>query len=197
VESAVQSTKVRENQFRKVKNFIAVALKDYIHAGALFPSSPFATRAVVKHVPENSKVIVEFGPGNGSITRELLKKLAPDGALYGIELNDDFVEELREINDPRLKIVHGDVVEMTSRFNEWAPVGVDVFVSGIPFSFIDGTGVETIVEATRQALKPEGRFVVYQNSVKMGDVLKYYFPKVKFSFEPRNFMPYFIFTASK
>ena len=54
---------------------------------------------------DRSRVLVEFGPGVGTITREALKRMRPDAVLLAIELNKDFVQYLgTTIRDPRLRV---------------------------------------------------------------------------------------------
>lgn len=179
------------------KSFWAVAMKDYVRVGTFFPSTKFASRRVAKWIPENPEVVVEYGAGTGSVTRELLKRLPKNARLITVEQNEEFIERLQKINDPRLEVIHGDVVEVARNLPTIAPKGVDAVVSGIPFAFMKGSKCDSVVKYTQTALKVTGRFIVYQNSVRIGDVLKNHFPRVRWFFEPRNFLPYFIFVAGR
>lgn len=179
----------------KFKSFLQVALRDFLHIGSIFPSSRFASRSIAKQLPPNCRVVVEYGAGNGRITKELLRQLPEEGRLYSIELNEDFIPQLKHIPDKRLSVIRGDVLEMAGRLHELAPGGVDAVVSGIPFSFLGVKQKREIVEKTSRALRSGGRFIVYQNSLKMKDILRYYFGPVHFFFEPRNVFPYFILVA--
>jgi len=179
------------------KSFWRVALNDYVRVGTFFPSTKFASRRVARWLPENTQVVVEYGAGTGNVTRELLKRLPINGRLITVEQNPEFIERLRKIGDPRLEVIHGDVLEVSKRLPTIDPRGVDAVVSGIPFCFMKDQSCDTVVLSTRKALKATGRFIVYQNSVKIGEVLKNHFPRVKRFFEPRNFLPYFIFVAGR
>jgi len=183
-------------KLKNVKDFVAIALSDYTKIAAIFPTTGFASRAVAKHIPSAPKVIVEYGAGSGSITREILRKMPPKARLISVEQNEEFLPALKDIGDSRLEIVHGDVLDVVSKLPQIAPEGVDAVVSGIPFSFMGEPLGEEVVAKTRNALKDDGRFIVYQNSARMADLLSTYFPKVKCFFEPRNLFPYFIFVAS-
>jgi phospholipid N-methyltransferase len=178
-----------------LKSFWQVAVKDYVKVGTFFPSTKIASRTVARQIPENPEVIVEYGAGSGVVTRELLKRLPKHGRLISVEQNEAFIDALNEIGDPRLEVVHGDVIEFAKNLPALAPRGVDAVVSGIPFAFMKGHKCDAVVEYTRRALKNSGRFIVYQNTIKVGDVLKSHFPRVKWFLEPRNIMPYFIFVA--
>ena len=182
----------------KVDDFVKVALGDFTHVAAIFPSSPWATRSVVRNIPAAARAIVEYGPGGGAVTRQILRRLARDARLVAIELNTQFVTDLKglQAEDARLEIHHGDVQEMSSRLRDLVPHGADAVISGIPFSFLSHEQRQEIVRNTRSGLSDGGRFIVYQNSPKMCEYLKPYFSDVKCRFEPRNVFPYFIMVAT-
>ena len=61
--------------------------------GSIIPSSSFLIRRLLEPVDwERARVIVEYGPGVGTITHEILGRLHPDATLVVIETNDDFVD---------------------------------------------------------------------------------------------------------
>lgn len=180
-----------------IKNFLKIALGDFIHVGEIFPSSPWACRSVVKHLHSSPKVVVEYGPGNGVVTKQILKRLPKKSRLISIEVNEHFLPQLRDIDDSRLKIIHGDVLEVSQKLREYAPKGVDAVISGIPFTFIAPSQRSKVVQATRAALREGGRFIVYQNSTKLRSLLTSHFDEVDSFFEPRNIFPYFIMVARR
>jgi len=141
--------------------------------------------------------VVEYGPGNGVVTRELLRRLEPDARLVAYEINAAFAEELRRSIDLRLEVHEADIIAASSRLCELSDGGVDAVVSGIPFSFLSPSTREAVVRNTSRALRSGGRFIVYQNSAKMVKPLRRYFREVSGRFEPRNVFPYFIMVAEK
>lgn len=181
-----------------VQEFFRTAIRDFSHIGALFPSSAFACRAVTSQVPQGSKCIVEYGPGNGVITRELVARLNHQGKVIGVEINEAFARQLQqEMNEPRVEVVHGDIREVSERLRTWAPQGVDAVVSGIPFSFLTKEARMRLIQNTYHGLRPGGVFVVYQHSPKMLEELSREFGRVERHFEVRNLPPYFIMVARK
>lgn len=167
------------------------------NVAALMPSSRYATRAVMRALSPKHKYIVEYGPGDGVLTREILKRMAPDGKIVGIELNSEFVNELKNISDPRLRVAEGNVIDISAKTNLFGMPRIDAAVSGIPFSFIRSEQRETIVKNTHKFLQPDGQFVVYQFSLLMLPLLKKYFRTVSWKLEPRNLPPYFVMNAKK
>jgi len=179
----------------RLNQFLRIATRDFLHVGSILPSSPCVIKAITKALPEDCQNIIEFGPGDGTITKALLEQLPANGKLYAVEINREFVDELRKIKDPRLFVIADDVQHVAKQLPQLFPQGVDAVVSGIPFSFIPAETRSTIVADTRRALRPKGRFVVYQNSTLMRNTLEAHFSKVKVGFEPRNIFPYFIMSA--
>jgi phospholipid N-methyltransferase len=106
--------------------------------GSIITSSPFLLNDVVSRVDwAQAKVVVEYGPGVGTITKELLKRLRPDGVLVAIELNPQFVNFLREkIDDPRLRVVHGSASNAVKVLADLQLERADYIISGIPYSLI-------------------------------------------------------------
>ncbi len=177
-------------------SFIRTALKDH-KVAAVTASSRFVIQRLLKELPDGVRTVVEYGPGDGVITRELLARLPADGRLLAIETNEEFVRLLGGIADPRLTIVRGDVREATRDLAGSAVGPADVVVSGIPFTLFTPEEREEVVRRTSAALRPGGRFVVYQFSPLMLPVLKRRFRAARVVFEPRNLPPYFIMVAEK
>jgi|SRR3989338_5187175 len=177
-------------------NFIKTALKDY-KVGAITISSRFVVNRVLRALPLGVKNVVEYGAGNGVMTKEILKMLPSDGSLIAVELNKELLPVLADIRDKRLRIVAKDVAEFLeeSRSGNW--VSADAVVSGIPFTFFSPAKRQMIVNGTHDILSAGGVFVVYQYSLLMLPILKKRFKNIKVGFEFRNLPPYFIMIAKK
>jgi phospholipid N-methyltransferase len=82
--------------------------------GSLFPSSRFLVERLLRKIDwSQARVIVEYGPGVGSFTVEILRRMRPDALLIVMETNPDFVDFLRcSFSDARLRVVHGSAVEV-------------------------------------------------------------------------------------
>src|SRR5216683_2108277 len=65
--------------------------------GSIVPSSRFLIKQLLEPINfGRARVIVEYGPGVGGITTELLRHMRADATLIAIETNPDFVRHLRE-----------------------------------------------------------------------------------------------------
>ena len=181
-------------------SFLKTAVRDIVNVGDVAPSSSFVIKRVIEALPKGVKTIVEYGPGEGIITKELLKQLPPDGRLLAIELNAEFIEKMKKIRDQRLTMIAGDAVRAHEIVRENNIDPVDAVVSGIPFTFsyffIPNEVKKAIFESTRKLLRPKGVFIQYQSSLLMKRFLKEHF-SISFVYEPRNFPPYFIIRAER
>lgn len=180
----------------KIK-FVKTALKDY-KVGALTPSSKYVVQKIVGEIRPEYKFIVEYGAGDGVVTREILKFMSRNGRLLAVETNDEFIEKLKNIKDKRLIIIKEDAKNVSKRFPEFGFARIDMVISGIPFSFIKPREREEIIRNTYGGLADSGKLLLYQNfPLVIFSVRKFLWDKINYRFEPRNFLPYFIITAIK
>ena len=176
--------------------YIKTALADY-KVGALTPSSRFVIRRIRRELGTKRNYIVEYGAGDGVVTRELLRHLPAGGRVIAIELNPKFLAELQTIKDPRLIVVAGDVAVLSRTLKKIGVPRIDAVLSSIPFTFFSSRVRERVVRDTARALAPDGIFLVYQYSLLMRSLLKKYFAKTDIYLEPRNFPPMFFMVARK
>lgn len=178
-------------------SYLTAFLRDRTVA-SVAPSTKYVINRVVKALePEKLKVLVEFGPAEGVITRRLLARLPQDATIVAIERNENFVRALRRIHDPRLRVVHGDVRDVDEILRGQGLAGADAVVSGIPFSFFTPPERLALLEKIRGLLNPRGRFVAYQFTTHLIPLLRRFFQKVDTQFEIRNLPPHFVFTCFK
>ncbi len=165
--------------------------------GSVIPSSRFLIEQVLKQVDwDRARVFVEYGPGVGTITRHVLKRMHRDAQVVVLETNADFVDYLRgAIPDPRLHVVHGSAADVERVLQERGLGKADYAISGIPFSTMPAEVRESIVVSTHGALRPGGAFLVYQFSSKVRADLERVFASLHTSFEPLNVPPAHVFVA--
>jgi phospholipid N-methyltransferase len=178
-------------------SYVSAFLRDRAVA-AVHPSSKYVVRRVLKAMAlERVKVVVEFGPAEGVMTRQILQAVGPDATVIAIELNENFVSALHRIKDKRLRVVHGDVQDVDRIVRDNGFEAVDRVVSGIPFSFFDTAGRHRLLGKIKDLLDPKGRFVAYQFTTHLIPLLKQYFSRVEHELELRNLPPHFVFTSYK
>jgi phospholipid N-methyltransferase len=163
--------------------------------GSLVPSSRFLVDDVMARVDwQKAKVVVEYGPGVGTITQEVLKRMGPDATLIAIELNPNFFRVLEEeIHDPRFRLVHGSALNVRQVLRELNLPNADYIISGIPFSTMRASLRRDIAQEARQALQPEGALVVYQFTRVALPYLESNFTSVRRAFQLWNILPAHIY----
>lgn len=159
--------------------------------GSLIPSSRFLVRRVLDEIDwSRARVIVEYGPGVGTLTGEMLRRMGPEGRLVAIEMNGDFVRFLRRsYPDERLRVLHGSAAEADELLRCEGMERADYVVSGIPHATIAPALRERILGRTRDLLEPDGAFLVYQFTRAVLPYLRRHFGEVRQEFEPLNVMP--------
>jgi phospholipid N-methyltransferase len=159
--------------------------------GSVIPSSRFLIEEVLEHVDwERARVVVEYGPGVGNFTGEILRRMRPDSTLIVVETNREFVRFLRRsFSDARLQVVHGSAAEVDQILTQRGKARADYIISGIPFSTMPADLRESILKSTHAALDPTGAFLVYQFSARVLPDLRRIFGHVECSFQPLNILP--------
>jgi phospholipid N-methyltransferase len=159
--------------------------------GSVIPSSRFLVNRLLKEIDwSRAKVIVEYGPGVGVFTAEILRRMGPDAALIAFELNDDLVDFLRRsIGDPRLHIVHGSAADVRTVLEGLGHSNADYIVSGIPYTTMPASVRDTILQESRAMLATGGMFLVYQFSRASLPFVRQVFSDVRVEREMLNVPP--------
>jgi len=159
--------------------------------GSLIPSSRFLVNRLLDQVDwSRAGTIVEYGPGVGTFTGEILRRLRPGGSVVAIDTNRDFARYLSStIRDDRLHVVEGSAADAQESLRERGLGRADYVISGIPYSTMPSDLRERILRTTHDLLQPEGAFLVYQFTRAVLPHLRQVFPHVQQEFEPRNIMP--------
>ena len=166
--------------------------------GSIIPSSRFLVNQVLEPVDwQRARVIVEYGPGVGTFTQEILRRMRGDARLIVIETNRNFVQFLRRsIADARLQVVHDSAAEVRAVLARFGISAASYIVSGIPLGSMPDPVRADIVSKSREALEPGGAFLVYQFTARVLPVLERTFGSVQRSFEGRNLPPALLFVCA-
>ncbi len=134
--------------------FLGQALRNPTHVGAIAPSGLILGRLMARDLGPHSKLVVEIGPGTGSLTRAIIEAGVPQENLVLVELNEAFCNTLAK-RYPRANIIHGGAQEL----GKHGIKGAETVVSGLPFlNFPSGLQHE-ILAAVFESLEP-GRELV-------------------------------------
>jgi phosphatidylethanolamine/phosphatidyl-N-methylethanolamine N-methyltransferase len=193
-----KSSKSRDEHDGEFMGYVK-AFWDDRSIGSVTPSSKYLVERMVKSASlAEAKVVVEYGPADGVITRDLLKAMSPDARLIAVEFNEKMHAALLEkVKDPRLTALRGDVRRIDELLAAQGLASVDRIVSCVPFALFTGRERHEILTKTTNLLAPGGRFVAFGYTTHLIPMLKDYFSDVDIQFEVRNIPPSFIFTALK
>jgi len=163
--------------------------------GSVIPSSRFLIKGVLEPIDwPRARVIVEYGPGVGTITRDILNRMRPDARLIAIEMNGEFVRFLRDtFRDERLQVVEGSAADVRKVLASNGLDSADYIISGIPLGSMPVRVRETIMRESRAVLAPRGAFVVYQFTSRVLPELQRVFDVVKRGREWLNVLPAHLF----
>src|SRR5882757_6688406 len=163
--------------------------------GSIVPSSRFLIKQLLEPIDwERAHVIVEYGPGVGGITAEVLRRMRPNAILIAIETNPEFVSFLRSsTRDERLRVVEASAESVDEILRQHGHEKESYIISGFPFITIPATERERILRNTCRVLEPGGSFLVYQFSTRVLQDLRRIFRYVRRQFEPLNVLPAHLF----
>jgi len=161
--------------------FLKQFLRDPKSVGSVIPTSRAAIRGLLHPIDWTQvRCVVEYGPGTGVFTRELLARLGKDAVLIAIDTSPVFIAHLRRaIHDKRLICAHGsatDVEAILARLG-FAQAGNDII--GLPFSTLPHGVADAIMDATARAVRPGGAFLIYQYSRFVLPMLRQRFEQVQ------------------
>lgn len=159
--------------------------------GSVVPSSRFLIQRLSDRIDwRRARVVVEYGPGVGNVSQQLLSKLDPEGRLVLVEMNEEFVLLLRQrLRDPRVRVVHGSAANVRDILHELEIAEADYIISGIPYSTIPATLRRRILRESRAMTSARGEVIVYQFMRTIERELRAFFRRVEGEFEARNFPP--------
>jgi phospholipid N-methyltransferase len=180
-------------------NFFREAIKNLKTSGTVAPSSRFLAKKMLKGINFSKvEVIVELGPGNGAITKYILKKLPPKATLICFEINDNFYQQLKTIKNPQLVVINASAEKIKEEINALGFSKTSHIISSLPLTIIPNQISNEILEKSYEILKINGLFIQYQYSLTYYKRLKTVFKEaISLDFEPLNIPPAFIYRCKK
>jgi phospholipid N-methyltransferase len=188
-----------DQRWRRFAIFAKNFVRHPLSVGTFAPSSPFVVKRVLDQADwATAKVVVEYGPGLGTISSAILERMKPDARLLLIETNPEFVEYLQDVfGDRRVIVELASAADVGRLLHKHGLPRADVVVSGIPFSTIPPDVRERILAETSRSLRDDGRFVVYQYTRAVLKHLGGSFRVARQSTEWRNTWPARVFDCRK
>lgn len=169
---------------------------------AVTPSGETISRMMTREVEFSRPcTIVELGAGTGAITKVITSRLQQHNRFVAIELDQDFVEILRE-RFPNHTILRGDACDMEEPLAKLGIRKVDYVVSGMATPSLPVRSQERLHHWLRKLLDPNGKFIQITFVPRYAPRHIYhrhyarFFHTVKFSTCWRNVPPGGVFTCT-
>ena len=181
-------------------SFILEYIKHPRRIGAVAPSGKKLSQKMMEPIDFSSaNVIVEYGPGTGSFTRELIKRRKNGTVLLLIEQNERFCRQLEDLygSIENVHIINGYAQDVGFFLNEFGFDKADFIVSGLPFTTLPKDISARILTATGTALGNSGKFITFQYSLVKSRFFKKYFQITDKLKENRNLPPAFVLVMQK
>ncbi len=141
--------------------FVRQLLTNPKSTGAIAPSSGSLARQMVEFAqPRSDAVIVEFGPGTGVFTREIVHALLPGQRFFAIEVNPDFIPTLKE-QFANLHVHLGCASDLPDFCMKEGVDRVDCVVSGLPWANFPQTLQEKIIQNMLDVMPSGASFVTF------------------------------------
>lgn len=174
-------------------------VKHPVMVGSIIPSSEtLITHMLSRTDWANTRLFVEYGPGVGTFSQAILRRLAPDATYIAIDTNPDFVAYLAAtITDSRFRPILGSAVDVEQIVQDSGFAKADYVLSGLPFSTLPAGVGPAIAAATARVLRPGGAFLVYQFRKRARDFIAPHFTRIDNAMEYWNVPPCHLFWAWK
>lgn len=178
----------------------AIFLKRFLQrpfqVASIIPSSRTLIRKVSSKMDfTQPKVIVEYGPGEGCHTREIISRMHPDSQVILFELDPELAEHLEKQfkDDSRITVLNTDCALLTQELAKRGHAHCDYIVSGIPFSILEPEKKRELLRNTFEALAPNpaSAFVIYQVTNELVGHCRH-FSRVESEYCLQNIPPMFV-----
>lgn len=137
-----------------------------LRVGAVAPSSRALARRMAEGIDfDRARLVVEFGPGTGVFTDEILARAHPDMKLVTIEIDPSYADHLRAkyADLPNVMVCTdsvGNVEQILARYN-LSDTKVDAIISGLPTPAIAKPDLERVIAFIRRHTESGARFRMF------------------------------------
>jgi phosphatidylethanolamine/phosphatidyl-N-methylethanolamine N-methyltransferase len=141
--------------------FLLAFLRDPVHTGAIAPSTEALARAMTEWIGwDEVRAVLELGPGTGVFTAEILRRLPPGARFVAIELNAQFVGQLRQ-RFPGVEVCQDNVGNLEGICAQQGVGGADAILSGLPWAAFPPALQDRCLHAITRVLRPGGQFCTF------------------------------------
>lgn len=178
-------------------SFFFEYLKQPTRIGAIAPSSRWLAKKMIAPIDfATCDVIVEYGPGTGVFTKEVIKRKKKETLFLIIEQNAEFYRRLKKkyLAVPNLILINGSAEHLEQYLNAYHVQHVSYIISGLPFAALPESISERILAATQKAIGTKGRFITFQYTLLKCKFFQRYFGIKEITLEFKNIPPAYVLT---
>ncbi|WP_326562857.1 class I SAM-dependent methyltransferase [Micromonospora sp. NBC_01796] len=141
--------------------FLTQFVRQPMAVGAIAPSSRALADKITAPVPRTGDpVVVELGPGTGSFTGEIQRRLGGRGHQLAIEINPDFAGALSR-RYPAVDVISDDARKLRDLLAARGHRQADVIVSGLPWAAFNNDLQQNLLDAVADGLADDGAFTTF------------------------------------
>jgi phospholipid N-methyltransferase len=139
--------------------FLAEFISHPGRMGAVAASGPALAKRMAAQIDwANTRAIVEYGPGTGTVTEELIKHVKPGTKFFAIERSPELAAVCRR-RLPQVHLYEDSAENIVEICRAEGVEQLDAVVSCLPWASFPESLQDSILTATMKALKPGGKFV--------------------------------------
>ncbi|MDA1273965.1 MAG: methyltransferase [Verrucomicrobia bacterium] len=147
-------------------------LADHIHffqtfirkpssVGALSPSSPALAKAMIRGLAlQSADTVVEMGPGTGSFTGPILKRIGRHTTFIALELDESHARRLSH-RFPKLSVYNDSAENVKGYLAVHRKEKANCIISGLPWASLAPAVQTRIMDSIIEALVPDGVFTTF------------------------------------
>lgn len=129
--------------------------------GAILPSSPALARHICAAAElDSAEMTVEFGPGTGAFTEEILKRLPDPSRFFAIESNPNLADAARR-RCPAAIVLNDCATSARKHLESRGRRTCDRIISGLPFASFSAELQNRLLDAIMDVLAPGGFFLTF------------------------------------
>jgi len=181
-------------------------VKNPKRTGAVATSSRHLARTICAEIGvESASVVVEYGPGTGVFTEEILRVKKPEADFFAIEQSPTLAADFRR-KFPDVRLFEDSAANVAAMLAETGCGSIDSIVCGLPWAVFDEELQDALLSATLDSLTPGGQFATFAYlqglllpaGQRFKDKLAQSFSKVEKSPTVwRNLPPAFVYRCTK
>jgi phosphatidylethanolamine/phosphatidyl-N-methylethanolamine N-methyltransferase len=140
-------------------------LRQFMHnptrTGAIAPSSTALAELITASADlAQASVVIEFGPGTGVFTEQILAQLHKEATFFALEVNPDFVAAT-QARCPEAIVYHDSATQAGAHLKTHGHTHCDCIISGLPWAAFGEKLQDDLLDTVKDVVRPGGRFLTF------------------------------------